>query len=334
MHVSKMHETEARVQRLLQCARDLYACRAGLQAELVSSTGLSAQGVEAAWRYSFEQQVSDAELAHFLASVRPASEVLVVLSAHVLTASLRALALALAASSRVRVLPSRRDPVLARELVREWNGPELQLAADWPRSFAQGASVHAYGSDGSLRAIRARLPEHVELWGHGTGFAVAYVQSATLESARALALDIALFDQRGCMSPRVVWSAEPLAFGARLSEAMLGIGCEIPRGMLSSGEKSDHEGFRAAAEFVDACWIHEGGIVAVGAKPVLPPAGRMVHVVPLDASLPEAWRSYLTQVVCDGAAPSWMPAHARLAKPGNAQSPPFDGPVDKRSVWL
>lgn len=327
-------EAIARVRRLLQCARDVYARREVFEAELLATTGLSAEGGEAAWTHCLERSASDADLQALVGSVRAAPEVFVVLSAHVFTASLRALALSLAASARVHVLPSRRDPVLARELVAEWNGPELSLAAEWPSVFAVGSTVHAYGNDASLQVIRTRLPEHADLWGHGTGFAVAYVHNASIENARALALDVALFDQRGCLSPRVVWAADPMRFGAKLSDAMREIAIRIPVGELLAEERVEHSRFRESAEFAVASWCREGGMVSVGAAPLLPPTGRVLHVVGLDTPLPEAWRGYLTQVVGDGAAPAWMPPHARFARPGNAQSPPFDGPVDRRSVAL
>lgn len=331
MQAVRAERSEARVQRLLACAREVFARRHALEDELVQCTGLSRQGIERAWNLSFEQQMSSAEHRQLLASVAPADHVMVVLSAHVFTAALRAAALGLAASDRVVLRPSRRDPVVARELAAAWNGPELECRMEWPEAWPPGSHVHGYGSDASLAEIRARLPSGVPLRSHGTGFAVAYLEHGSVDAARSLALDVSLFDQRGCLSPRVVWAPNPSEFASHLAAAMRELASEMPLGRMSAEEQEARAAFARAGLFASAFWNDEGGMVAVGRDAMLPPTGRVVQVLPLQAALPEAWTPYLTQIVCNGAPPVWRPSGARLALLGQAQRPPLDGPVDQRA---
>lgn len=324
-----------RVLRLLAVAERVYQDRAALLVELEQCTGLSEQNIERAWRHSFERQASGVQLVSLLASVRPASHVFVVMSANVFTSALRALALALAASARVTLVPSRRDPVLARALVRDWDGPEVDIAHELPAVFVPGAAVHAYGSDTTMAKLRELLPRDVPIWAHGSGFAVAYLPTAEQEQARRLARDVTLFDQRGCLSPRMVYASNHLRFARMMFEALQDEEKHYPRGMLLADERAEQQRWTDTAAFAglllqsDSC-----SVTGADRAAMLPPTGRHVLVVPLHAPPMAGSLHYLTQIVCSDAPPSWAPAHVRIVAPGSAQCPPLDGPVDMRDVWL
>ena len=126
------------------------------------------------------------EVAALCAGVASAARVWVVLSANVFTAAHRAIALGLAASPRVFVKASRRDPTLAALLHEA--APDLftlvtQVAA------APGDHVSAYGRQATLKQLRAALPPGVSWHGHGPGLGVAIVGGGDdwRESAAAIA---------------------------------------------------------------------------------------------------------------------------------------------------
>ena len=130
-----------------------------------------------------------------------ASRVTVILSANVFVAALRAIAIARAAAPEVVVRPSRRDPTRARARLgrggtrhrhrRELSTSPCSIAA---RSTSTGATTIA-----DLRA-KATIPVR----GHGSGMGIAWIFAADLAAAaRDLADDVVVFDQRGCLSPRI-----------------------------------------------------------------------------------------------------------------------------------
>lgn len=341
----------ARVRALVGVAADL-AARPDprLERRLVESTGLSPEGVRFGIERCLEREVRPDELARLLAAVRPAAAVAVVLSANVFTASLRALCLACAASPRVYVRPSRREPHFAAALVERLGAPDVTLVESL--SDAAGASVvHAYGRDESLRAIlRERgLP----LWAHGAGLGVAVVsREAPLEpAALALAEDLVAFDQRGCLSPRIALSiGEPARardLAAALAAALASWETHVPAGALSAAERAERLRARDTALLVGE--VHEcpaGALVAVpeldgGAPLLLFPPGRNLSVVAVrdpseaHARVASLGRAVVTLGASDlGMARAVAPPWARVAELGRMQRPPLDGPVDGRDVWL
>ena len=125
--------------------------RAGLNA----THELSPEGVELALREHLETSASPADRRSLEAWCEPSERCLVVLSAHVCVAALRAIALALASAPRVLVRPSRRDPVLASVLVRELarRGVAIEQIEDVRGIARSGDQLHAYGSAEALAAI-------------------------------------------------------------------------------------------------------------------------------------------------------------------------------------
>ncbi len=312
---------------------------------LVHSTGLSPQGVELALSCSLEVAPSDTELEALCSSVPSAPAVHVLLSANVFVAAHRAIALGLAASERVFVRSSRREPHMARLLAQ--GAPQLFEIEDElaPRP---GEHLHAYGGDETLATIARTLPQGVVLHGHGAGFGVALVEHGRAEperAARALALDIALFDQQGCLSPRallvVSGPAEPYA--QALALALQELEAEVPRGELDANEAAAVSRFRDAVAYAGELLPAGHGFVGYGQARglVIAPVGRNCHVVscsdPLPLLAPHA--ASLTNLGLEvgkelerrlaGALPG-----CRLAALGRMQMPPFDGPVDRRGRAL
>jgi hypothetical protein len=115
-------------------------------------------------------------------------------------------------------LLGRTEPPLAEALAAvTWRGGDSELEA---AAFADAETVVAFGSDDTLRSLEARRSGVV---GHGTRISVAVVSAdADLPAASAgLAEDIALFEQRGCLSVRsILTDADADALSAALAEAL------------------------------------------------------------------------------------------------------------------
>jgi hypothetical protein len=312
------------------------------RAELVLATGLSPEGVELALGECLETRVSEAEIDAFCAGVEPAPAAHVLLSANVFVAAHRAVALALAASARVRVRPSRREPAFAGLLAEAAPGLFDIVASLAPDP---GDAMFAYGTDETLAAVRASLPPGVAFHAHGSGIGVAVVDArhGTRETARALALDVVPFDQRGCLSPRAVvfvgTDAEANAYAELVARELALFAEKIPLGTLGEDEAADTTRFREAITVAGLAVAAGPGWVGVGARDalVVAPVGRNLAVAPSGA--PEALlTAHGASIAALGLSVSpelerELRAALPLARPsplGSMQRPPFDGPVDRR----
>jgi hypothetical protein len=340
----------ADVRRLLECARVLFAARAGLAPAIAAASGLTAEGVELGFA-SLEREATDAELRAFVAAAGDAGRVHVVLSANVFVAPLRAMALARAAAERVTVRVSPRDPVLTRALVEEAvaaGDGAIALVDERDVARVDAGEVHVYGRDETIAAVRAGVRPGVVVRGHGSGMGLAIVSpGAQMDGAAdALALDVVAFDQRGCLSPRLAVilgsAARAEVFAEALHASLRALGTRIPRGQLLADERSDACRWRDALSFAGRVWDASDHAVALapeGSPLLVPPAGRHVTVIPVPS--PEAVVSALSPIARfvvavgtdDLAALGGMaPAHARRSVLGAMQRPPLDGPVDRRSA--
>jgi hypothetical protein len=341
----------ARVRRLLAAAR-IVADDGAIVAPLVSSTGLSREGVLLGLSRYLETDASDAELDALLDGARPASRVHVILSANVFTAPLRALAVAWAASERVTVRPSRRDPVLTCALLYALDDDRVALAEATDVSSVTEGEIHVYGRDETVMAVATTACAGVVVRGHGAGMGVAFVDVSTEceRAAYAIAEDVVVFDQRGCLSPRVVLVEGDASRVDEVAEALsarLGtLATAVPRGRLDESEKRDAARYVATMAFAGR--VRKGDAYAVGvggveSAIVIPPTGRHVHV--LGVSGCEAARTllaplarFIVTIGCDdptkGQALLADPARVRVSRLGRMQRPPLDGPVDARGAEI
>jgi hypothetical protein len=154
------------------------------------------------------------------------------------------------------------DELLGRCLaVRRWGYDET-----WP--YEQAGAVVAYGSDESVAAVRRLVPAHVRFVGHGhkLSFAVVARESATAQTARLLALDVAMYDQQGCVSPHMAFverggALSPAAFAQVCGDALAGLEAEMPRAKLAQAEAMALRTARDEAEFAaDALHASQGDL--------------------------------------------------------------------------
>ncbi len=335
-----MRGLEARaadVRRLLDAGKRV-AADASMIEPLVRSTGLSREGVELGLSRHLETSATEEEIAALVRAAGDAPSVHVILSASVFVAPLRAAALALAASERVTIKPSRREPHFTRALLAALDDPRLTLSAALHGDLGEG-ELHVYGRDDTIAAVRAAARPGVRVRGHGNGLGVALVTGEHASAASALAWDVVVFDQRGCLSPRVAFvTGDTARFARELRDALEALAARVPRGGLEQSEAADLVLWASTASYAGTLLQGDSCAVAVMEQLAIPPTGRHVLVVPI-ASLDElrvrlAPIERVTITIGSDAPHDVVrglgPAHARLARLGEMQRPPLDGPVDLR----
>jgi pimeloyl-ACP methyl ester carboxylesterase len=248
----------------------------------------------------------------------------------------------------VTIRPSPRDPTLTEALARAAADPAIRIVDDRDIARVEAGEIHIYGRSEVVDAVRKAARPGVVVRGHGTGMGVAVVTCAAdvREAARAIADDVVLFDQRGCLSPRVALvegrpdRAESLA--RALDEVLEALGERVGRGALSPAERQESIRWTDTLAFAGGAWSGAHHVVALGTPSsplLLPPPGRHVLVAAV-ASLGEAaariapFARYVVAIGSDDAARMGpiAPPHARLSPLGRMQHPAFDGPVDRRDA--
>jgi hypothetical protein len=134
--------------------------------------------------------------------------------------------------------------------VSYWPGGSEDLEAV---AFSEAGAVIAYGSDETISDIGCRVPPATRFIGYPNRVGVALVTRRALsakrarELARGAALDVATFDQQGCVSPHTIYAEAggavgPLEFARYLGDALEELSKEIPRGAMSPGESALRSG--------------------------------------------------------------------------------------------
>jgi len=147
----------------------------------------------------------------------------------------------------------------------EWRGgqPELESVL-----FAGADCVTATGSDATLAAIRAHLPEKVRFLGYGRRVSFGFVGREVLreetiaEIISRAADDVVAWDQNGCLSPHVFYVEERGAvetdkFAALLAAELMRREAGEPRGKISVAESAAIASSRSIYESLAA---HRGDV--------------------------------------------------------------------------
>lgn len=155
-----------------------------------------------------------------------------------------------------RTLAEHAPELAAALVVTGWEGGREELEAPL---FERVEALAAYGSDATLAALRSRLPLHTRFlpYGHRVSFAAICRESLSSENlertARRAALDIAPFDQQGCLSPQAIYverggDTSPEQFGDALAEALQRVEATLPRRPLCPAENAAIHQFRGEWE--------------------------------------------------------------------------------------
>jgi hypothetical protein len=343
---------------------------------LADSTGLSAAGVTHALERCLETKMSDAEFGTIQTRAEVyghAARVHVLLSANVFTAALRAVALGLSCGDAVCVRASRREPhflELLQAATRDGADELFEIVEQLEP--AAGEPLFAYGRDETLQSLSR---SGIDVFGFGFGFGIAVVEGEAVVEGKAvadgaadsgdsleenlekLALDVAAFDQRGCMSPRllvVVGSdANFERVCSKMTAALEAVAHRLPLGHVDEAEQDALAWYRTSLcgpyEIVPvhAAGRSQGGLAIQRAPGEIPsfvsPGGRWlsVHRVLDETHLSEALRPLEPFITSFGSSSERCRSVLRRQFPGarslplgGMQSIPLDGPVDLRSpLW-
>jgi hypothetical protein len=137
-----------------------------------------------------------------------------------------------------------------------WPGGSRDLEA---AAVARADVVVAYGSDDTVRSLRGRAPASARFVGYHHRVSVGAVgrEALSLEGAARTAVEVAesvaMFDQRGCVSPQVVWVEEggtvtPDEFAAMLADALEDLEARWPTGSLDAHEAAWVQQVRGSAD--------------------------------------------------------------------------------------
>lgn len=279
--------------------------------------------------------------------------VLAVLASNLPALAVQPLWPALALRRPILLKSSAAEPVFAPAFLSALIRREPRLkgtvaAAAWPGGdealeapiLAAVTAVLAYGDEPALASLRRRAPGKVIGYGPKTSLAVI---SGDLDrvDVEGLARDVALFDQRGCLSVAAVYVAgDSGKLAERLEEALANLVGRWPPGPADSVALSGVQQVRLEAE-MRGLWRSKPGSGGIGAGTILvepipefrpSPGLRTVRIHPLaDLNrLPEIlapWRGKLQGAALAGEG-AWnlVPALAELgfsrhAAPGDLQSP-------------
>jgi len=342
-----------RVKRFLRAAATLcnrdYPQYQEVRDTLSRATGLSPENVEWAFENAFEVHPASWDLEALCRRTPECGRAHVILSANVFVGALRAIAIAIAAAPEVHVRASRREPQMLEWLARVAPG-QFELAGELTPSA--GDHVWAYGSDETLRELRTKLAANTVVHGHGHGYGIVVLVEDELRRATslraiadAIASDTTAFDQRGCLSPRIVLVQAELPMARELAQALAAALATrenvIPRGQLSDDERAEIVRFRDTLCVAGEVFPAGCGCVSFELQPLawfLPPVGRVLHVKPTGNAI-EAARAESAQLTTIGVADPTSDyaarvrrafPGARLAAIGHMQRPRLDGPVDLR----
>ena len=238
---------------------------------------------------------------------------------------------------------TRREPRLAGAVAAAtWPGGDAELEA--PLLAAAGAVVASGGAE-ALADLERRAAGK-RFVGYGPKMSLAAIEmgagaAAPEELAAGLARDVALFDQRGCLSVVAVYVAGGLAAAARLAgcleAALADLAARWPPGPATAPALAAVQQLRLEAELrglPPASLAPAAGTVLLEPEPELRPSPGLrtvrVHPLPDLDRLPEIlapWRGHLQGAALDGPA-AWRLAPrladlgiSRCTAPGELQSP-------------
>jgi hypothetical protein len=347
--------------------------------ELSDATGLSVAMVDWATRTTLGTVREDTMHALVRSARRdmngatdPVALLFVVLAGNVFTASVRGIVVPLLFGVPVLVKASSKEtvfPEMLRDALRSTDsrlGAAMDLVVfpggDLERDAALVESAEAvsmYGSDETIAALTSRFGDRPVI-AHGHGVSVAYCGADACDDAHLantiekLSLDICAYDQRGCLSPQLVYVEEAsgrsaAAFAQRLIDEGLNLmGRALPRGPLPDAVGAAQAQWRGMAEVEGSLVVGDNCAVSIREpRPIRwSPAYRNVTVAPVrgvDDAL-QSMRSIGPHLKCVGADAGSLPeVGARLAESptlgayactlGEMQTPPLDAPADGLPIW-
>lgn len=352
------------------------ALAAELRQALQVSTGLSAEMIEWGLETTLSTVRPDAldVLAREVTGTRglapvPAKLVVVVLAGNVFTAAVRAMFLPLLTGAPLLVKGASGDSVLPQFLLRAMRAVDGEIAArcelvtfkrestDAAKTLLEHADVVSiYGDDDTVATLSAHVRAGANVVRHGHGLSASYVCSDALrdeatvrDAAQRVALDVAAYDQRGCLSPQLVYVEKGGATDAKgfakvlCDETLPELERLLPSGAASLPDKAEALQWRAAAQVRGR--LFDGKTFAASYEgrhePRPSPGGRLVSTYDCDSpdDFARAIASFGPMLKCVGVAGRReyryrlaqslrLMAAPRICRAGEMQTPPFNAYAD------
>jgi hypothetical protein len=287
--------------------------------------------------------------------------------------------LPLVLGSPVLLRETSKDPVTGSLLVRSIADRDAELAECLQivrfdvedeaamNEFLSAPCVVATGSDATISGVTRRLGAGQRFVGYGHRFSIAVVgphiadsELGFEESVRGLALDVARWDQLGCLSPVVVFlvgvsATVRVRLASRIAKGLEELSTSMPRGGFPVETLALHASERAEARMRSAVEgaveVHEGSdftvVLEADARSRPAPLARFLRLSPVDSTRAlerelAAFVPHLSSAAVGGfdAAESKRLRSAltqlgvsRICAPGRLQTPPIDWPHDGMPVF-
>lgn len=303
----------------------------------------------------------------------------VVLAGSIPMPTLLALIAPLALHSPVLAKTSRHDSVTARHVARSLAETDPLLGrciacvefqsreTDCIDALVAADCVVAFGSDEATAAIRSRVPTNRRLVEYGHRMSVAVIDPTRLsdaelrEAAGRLALDTAIWDQLGCLSPIAAFVIDSsgevaMRFAEFVADSLADLEVRLPRGRTepAAAALAAHE--RAAAAMRSAAGapvaVHAGSagtwsvIAEAESRARVAPLYRFIRIHPVSnrESLSAALQPLSRHLAAVGLAGFGSDARdaagrfarlgaSRICALGSMQSPPLAWRHDNRGVF-
>jgi hypothetical protein len=300
--------------------------RRALDADLLQSTGLSPAGLDHGLRSIGAGLLGEAAAGELARPHRQNEDgfSLVVLPAEPPGLILQSLLPALAARAPVLFKSSRAEPHFAPAFVSAlgqrlpalgdayaaatWTGGDAEVEAPLHSS---ARLVVAYGGEETVGALQAAASGRIVTFGQKLSLGWVGPGADPEQAARGMALDIATFDQRGCLSVHAVF-AEPTvasAFATTLASALNELVTELPPGRPDAADRAGVRLAREDADLRGLTWygnkLDAGTVILENDVRISPSPGlRTVRIHPAEGVPPlEDWRGRLQGLAIAGDLP-------------------------------
>jgi len=141
------------------------------------------------------------------------------------------------------------SPEMAQTIaVLTWDKTETAITKT---AFEAADFVIAYGSDGSIADIQTLIPPNTPriFHGHKLSFGAIAREAISEDSAKKVAIDIARYDQGGCLSPHLYYveadgTTTPLDFAQQVAESLKELAFSLPKGRCNEKTASQIQQLR------------------------------------------------------------------------------------------
>ena len=151
-------------------------------------------------------------------------------------------------------------PELAENLKISSNRREIDPIFEWAEV------VEAFGSDLTIKQLRKKAEFSQTRfigYGHRVSFGIAGFEAKPQKYSANFALDIAAFDQKGCMSPQTIFVPQKNKFiwAETIAKELDLLGEKLPRGKLTSSQHASILQARGVCDFIGTSWSTKDGLV-------------------------------------------------------------------------